>query len=988
MSATNSLGTVYNHPSIISNIVNDDTIFTSTASNRPFFYVIASERGEDNKIKLISGDVNEFLFEYGNPNMKLYGQAAYNIINLLNNEESCYVLRVLPENAGYSHAFLNVQTKVEGTKKVKALNGDLVDMDNVYIRPTVTYSKVNNSSDTLLEYEMSNADRATVDGYRNNMLFYAIPKGRGKYYDKYGFRIYLNESYDSSYDFRVYNFEVIEYDEYENASIIDGPFYVSLDPDSTTASGESMFIEDVVNRYSKYLKVKFNEDAYVYITSLINPKVSPSHIDILSGKTRIYGIDQTETYFDDITQKEEDVHIKLQRYSSTGEPISDGVRISTNIVDSSDDIEANVISIDNSIRSETYEKNLVILDFMKQAISDIYNDTYVTNINAVGTVETVNNKVSFKADSPIIVHKEDASGTWDTLKAEITAFNGNLTESAYATAFATSTVLKTKLSKLMEDLRFLLAYCKVVKNDSLALSVYNDIGQIQNKLDTKEIVAIKLISYKDSLNTSISKLIINKSLQSLMDETNELKIILANNELILNYFKSVLDGYATDASYIKSVEYYNKAVSLIGEIESEFIPDKVKDDYLLDTYDNVENLMTEMVKIANKLTLAQENESGIYLFGDTTSGEAGVLTTLTDSLAALLDGALAIYNTKKGSVELKTEMIKSAKEVAMTQSETTQAARNNIYTSQLQNFNYPIKFAYGSDGDLDSEDARTRTKALENLLIKGYKGLIDDKITSKLLCPARFIMDANYSENVKNAMHTLVTEIRDDIVFYCDLGFTATPEEALAKRKGIANFSDTKIAIYAQDFTIYDEWTGKDIKVTTPFFLSSKIPQCSRSYGLHMPIAGNKRGLLDGFKDISWSPNETYKELLYNQKVNYVESDTRRTRLGSQLTSELRNTPLSNINNVITILDIKNDVEKIAEDYQFELHDSDTLASLSSELNDYLSAYTSSKACERAMPTVYASDYDKLQKIIRISIQIKFYDIIERVLISLDVVKQ
>jgi hypothetical protein len=837
---------------------------------------------------------------------------------------------------------------------------------------------------------MTNGSKTSVDGYRNNLLMVVVPKGRGSYYDKYGFRMYLNKSYDNTYDFRVYNFEVIEFDDYGNASIIDGAFYVSLDSSAVSASAESMFIEDVVNKYSDYLEVHFNTDAYDYVTNLINPDATPSHIDIISGQSRYTDLSdsQVETFFCKETQKEEDIHIYIQKYTSDGEVLTDGGEPVTNFIDSSDTIEASVISVDNTIRNDEYSTNVTILDNMKQAITDIYNNLYDSNITKAGTIVDNGTSVSFTDTSPIVVKKKEAAEVWDTLKAEITAFLGNYNETDYATAFATCTLLKNKVQLVEDDLNYLLAYGKLIQNDSLALSIYNDIYQIQSKMDTKEIVEIKLISYKDSINTNISSLVVNKALQSVDDETHELKVILSDSYDMIDYFKSIVSDYKTDENYNKAVSLYNEATEYVEIIESDFTPDSVKDDTLVSLYNSTENMLAEMLKICNKLILIQEQDNGVYLFGDSVSGTASALDSVINSLATLINGAISTYNTKKENSTLKKEMITQAKEVAMTQQEKTEASKNNIYTTQLQNFNYPIQFGYGSDGDLDESNSALKTKTTETLLIKAYKGLIDSDITSKQIIPARFIIDANRSENVKNAMHILVTEIRDDICYYCDLGITASPEDALSKRNTIASFSSNRIFIYAQDFTIYDEWTGKDIKVTTPYFLSSMIPSCSSKYGLHMPIAGNKRGLIDGFKSISWSPNETYKELLYNKKVNYVESDTRRTRFGSQLTSELRNTPLSNINNVITVIDIQNDLEVLVEDYQFEFFDNETINSMSSTINDYLATYVSSKACERATASVYASDYDKLQKIIRVSVEIKFYDIIERILISLDVVKQ
>ena len=407
---------------------------------------------------------------------------------------------------------------------------------------------------------------------------------------------------------------------------------------------------------------------------------------------------------------------------------------------------------------------------------------------------------------------------------------------------------------------------------------------------------------------------------------------------------------------------------------------------MLTIYDEIDKLLSKALVLCNELILANKTSCFNRLLQD---GDAsGYVNSLMKSLATAVESSKEAYTNNSQNGTLKAEMINKAKEIASSQQDAVTSSKNNIYTTQLQNFNQPIQFRYGSEGDLDETNTTLRNKTLDSLKIKAYKGLIDDGITSKKIIPARFIIDANESIDVKNAMHVLVTEIRDDIFFYCDLGFTASPEDAIAQRDTLVNFSSNLIAIYAQDFTVYDEYTGRDIKVTTPYFLSSKIPYCSRQFGLQYPIAGNKRGLLDGFKTLSWNPNETYKELMYNKKINYIESDTTKTRFGSQLTSELRNTPLSNINNVITTIDIKNDVELLSENYQFEFNNQETIDAFQSELDDYLNTYVSSKAVESVSCSVYASDYDKLQKIIRVSITIKFYDIIERILINLNVVKQ
>lgn len=976
------LGVVFNHPSIISTIVNNETIFTTTSGNRPFFYVIASERGEDNKIKLVSS-VTEYLFNYGEPNLKLYGQAPYNILNILQNGESVYVLRVMPDNAGFSHAMLNIQTKVSGTKRVLDIDNNLVEIDNVILRPTTNYSRVNNASESLLDFELSSSNRNTIDGYRNNVLFYIIPKGRGKYYDKFGFRIYLNKSYDDTYDFRVYNFEVIMFDEYNNPSIVEGPFYVSLDPDALTASNESMFIEDIINRYSTYFKIKFNEDAYDYITTLINPEVTPSHLDILSGITK-ETIDGKETFFDDITHKDQDVHYRIHRYNEDGTPLTDGLNPLLTLVSSSDETESSIISIDNSVRNEIYIREVYHLENMKQAIANIYNDTYINNMNKVGATKTdpTGKFQVFEDTSAIAKAYRAMCDEYEEFKDNTKNFDGDKSEANFIRAFASSTELGRKLDDYLDDFNLLTDYSKVIVNDSSTLELTTTANSIYDILDTKEIISVKVTSYKKEINDMISKVINTKTIQNIDDETTELKILLSDVDKIFDYFKSVL-GYDINQDLEDAIDLYNECIDLINEIESEFMPITSKEEFLVELYDNVDNILSKGLVICNSIQLNNDLDAYKRLFET-----SGYITTSYEFLATVVSNSVSEYNDYKNNNHIKDEALKIAKEIAATQQDITNNAKNNIYTTQLQDFSVPIQFKYGTDGDLETDNTKLRNRTLINLYIKGYKGTIDDSITSKKIIPARFILDANYPPDVKNAMHQLATEIRNDIFFYCDLGLTVSPEDALIQRDTIANFSSVMIAIYAQDFTVYDEYTGRDIKVTTPYILASKIPYCSRQFGLHYPIAGNKRGVIDGFKNISWVPNETYKELLYNKKVNYVESDNAKTRFGSNLTCEYRNTPLSNINNVITVIDIKNDVELIAENYQFEFNNQSTIDKFQNELTDYLRKYLNSEAAERLTCNVYSSDYDKLQKIIRVSITIKFYDIIERILINLDVVKK
>ena len=150
--------------------------------------------------------------------------------------------------------------------------------------------------------------------------------------------------------------------------------------------------------------------------------------------------------------------------------------------------------------------------------------------------------------------------------------------------------------------------------------------------------------------------------------------------------------------------------------------------------------------------------------------------------------------------------------------------------------------------------------------------------------------------------------------------------------------------------------------------------------------SGNARGGVS-LPQISYIPNELQKEVMYNRQVNYVETNGKFNKFGSQLTTTTKNDALVNINNMLVVLDIKRNVEVMAEDVIFEFNEADTINAFQQSLNNFLAKYKNNKSCEEISAQVYSSDYDKLQKILRVAISVSFYGIIERVIININVIK-
>lgn len=971
--------TAYLHPNISSTISANELEFQTTAGNLKMFAAYTSDKGEDNKvIKYSSAD--EFIFKNGEPNLKKYGQSAYNIINWLNSQGEVYGIRLMPDNAGYSHAFLNILTRKE-SKKVKDKNGALVNYDNIILKPAIAYSNSNNTSKELLDYEL-NKDRSeeTIDGFVNHLLFTVFPTGRGKSYNDLGFRVSINTSYDSMYDFRVYNFEIIRYDQNDNANIIEGPFYVSFSSDALSNSGESMFIEDVINKYSRHLRCIFNEDNFDKVCELINPYCDPHLIDVLTGVTRS-PMNKLDVFFSTVTQQFEDVHISLQRYSSGGTVINtaDGIP-QINIVDTTDLIEQTILLVDNDYRQATYNRYTENIDYMKDVFNSVTNGKYHQMVDDIMKVVDGNN---IEDGCYVQIGVNQLNNYYNDIQNLIDIFNTSKLDSDFNKISDANVLVENFLKEFMDKISELVSYQKAIQIDSNILNIDSLVNSIYGRLNSKQVIDIKSIDKKCNIDLVSNDLLILKADTDMANQIEQLNVILTDVSSIVNYFGLVIaDNNLASGDIIAITNLFNNIVDKYNSLFDSYLADANRKKILVSIFTSLDTLLHDLYNCSRIVIV---NVDLIILTKLITER----VTELVASLVPVVYNNNKLYDVKVSTDDGINDLIATIKTNIDNSTVTLSTMKSIVYINQLQDFNSPCRLTNGNDGDLDDSiySVSEIKNAEKKLLIKAFKGLIDDSITDRKITPFRFILDANYNVDVKNAIVTLVRDIRKDVFAYIDTNFCASPSDAIIFRNSSFPVSSQKVAIYTQDLTFYDEFTGKDIRLTPTYVLASKIPTCSLDYGLQYPIAGNRRGTIDGFKNISFIPNKAYKEELYTHQINYIESDTKRTRFGSQLTSDMKTTPLSNINNVLTALQIQVDIEDMAEDYQFEFNDEETLTAFQYAVTEYLDRYITNRACDEVSASVYASDYDKQQKIVRVNAKIKFKDIIERVIITIEVVK-
>ena len=997
----NDAGLTQLHPGIFSTINSDQTTYETSNGVVTLFAADIFEKGPDNKIDFVSTK-EEFIFKYGQPNYSKYGQQAYNIIKWLEAGGQAYIQRVLPDDATFAHSVVNVQTKVRKSEKVVDIQGKKVKLDDVHIRPTTTLIKKNNLNLEMLIKEL-NKDRQsefTVDGYSNNFVLLTIPHGRGESYNNLGFRISPNTSFEGSQTSVVYNFEILRFESEQVATLVEGPFYVTFDPDSLSDTEDSMFIEDVINRQSKYLKVYVNLKAFTEVAKTINPNVKPTRVDILTGGAKD---ESGNTSYNPLTGRVEDIHINLHRYNSAGRAVTFNGRPVLNVPDSRDPVQS--VSLDNGLRESNYVLSSNKLQYMKG---------FFPKLRSQGFVEFTNN---LDAMLKVGTNTEDITGT---LKDLITNTFDEATEASlfkkYKTAYEAykaqgnehnlNNVISyiNSLSEIVRtqylDITTKIAACYSLTehnspNANALVKYLSDVKLLMNKLNEKDLINIfvtkhksvifdidaDIASYEKGTSTSIASEGVSLVLNSV--ET-EIKYI-AESLLPVAYNHNVPTEVAnkfSDTEEDSIVKKYNSAVGLLADIQRGIVPDTAANRTTI--FKACKEICSALIDIINKVTIESNTrniEEVINICKETILTDAKAFVSAVKAMIDINGSYTAedVLDTARTNIETEINIVNQD--------------GSKFFNTSLINFDATVKLLLGSDGSFTYNsltDNRTRSEAVRRQLIKAYNGTLNPDVLNKDLYQFNVVLDARYHNDVKKAIVELARSMRQDFLFFAnDAGpeYTVTPQDTLEWRQNQFNVNSEFVVIHGQDLTYYDEYTGKDIRFTPTYVLASKLPRQAVQYGLHYPIAGIRRGLIDGFKNISWAPNEAYREKLYKAKVNYIQRDSKTTRFNSNLTSINTVGAMSYINNMFTLLDIKRGCEELLVNYQFEFNDDETIVSLQSELNNYVAKYISNRSCESVAVEVYRSEYDKSQRIIRVKVSIKFNGVIERIVLNLNAKK-
>lgn len=301
----------------------------------------------------------------------------------------------------------------------------------------------------------------------------------------------------------------------------------------------------------------------------------------------------------------------------------------------------------------------------------------------------------------------------------------------------------------------------------------------------------------------------------------------------------------------------------------------------------------------------------------------------------------------------------------------------------------------GSDGALDAaQPADTRKTALDALYLKAFTGEIDPLIKSKNRYPSTLILDANFDVNTKLAIAALC-EKRTDCMAMLDFGTAITTKASVkayydANLAAVVNNRVETLEPYCMK--IRDPYSQKIVTVTSTYWLAGRYPAHIAEWnGKHRPLAGNNFGIIEGAIKNSIYPifdedldSETMDELA-EAHINFAKYNSNQVVVRAmQDTAQKKRTNLSEQNNVLILLDIKRDCERLCAQYEYDFSEVSDIARFNADVEVITARYADAQV--RSISAHFEKNaWEAERGILHLYVEMVHKDLVRTTIIEIDV---
>lgn len=302
-----------------------------------------------------------------------------------------------------------------------------------------------------------------------------------------------------------------------------------------------------------------------------------------------------------------------------------------------------------------------------------------------------------------------------------------------------------------------------------------------------------------------------------------------------------------------------------------------------------------------------------------------------------------------------------------------------------------IALATGDDGAFSmSKPSSEREQAMNRAYINAFQGVTDKKVLSKRRAPVDILLDACHSIETKKAMVSLALQ-RMDLSVRLDCGLISNVSDLYDIGDQLNSIDTFVVSKNAHMFKTTDPVTGKQIPVSITMWMAQKYPLHFLTKGNHVPMAGENNATLSGYVKNSIRPcidaddMDVKEKLLTEYKINYVEAIDEDTYIrGTQETSQVKSSDLSEENNVFVLLEIKRKIERMAGKRRYEWSEEDDLRIFKENCDEIFSSYRGTK-CKTLTIKVAMSAWEKTRYIVHVYLSVVFRTFQKRAIIEIDV---
>lgn len=304
-----------------------------------------------------------------------------------------------------------------------------------------------------------------------------------------------------------------------------------------------------------------------------------------------------------------------------------------------------------------------------------------------------------------------------------------------------------------------------------------------------------------------------------------------------------------------------------------------------------------------------------------------------------------------------------------------------------------ISLMGGSDGSLAINNA-DRQAVLDDLYQKAFKGELDENIRSKNRYPATFIFDAGFTVDTKLAIVALATQ-RTDCVAILDFGLDIATKASVGSYYQ-ANFDgiiDSRVCcLEPYCMKVRDPYSQKTVTVTSTYWLASEyFTHINNWNGKHRPLAGNRFGIISGYVNNSVYPvfdedlDATMMDELADMHCNIAKYNQNQVIVRAmQNTAQSKMTALTELSNVLILLDVKRDCERLCSQFEYDFSEPEDIARFNVAVSTITDKYAAAQV--RSISAHFdKNDWEAERSILHLYVEMVHKDLVKTTIIEIDV---